>query len=164
MCFVHCLYKTGPAIFDNNKRLIQLTVIPLSGRHCTSLQPTIINADARLHKGLVEKKRGEMVALTFCLQRRMMMTIKMFSFPSIKFNRQSPTYLSHPFFIFFLSLSNTKTHNLLSFHFFTCHFFMKLSLTILFCILRLQIICKLFHKKVLERYLIKPIGYSHCVK
>ncbi len=34
MCFVHCLYITGPAIFDYNKRLIQLIVIPLSGGHC----------------------------------------------------------------------------------------------------------------------------------
>jgi hypothetical protein len=34
MCFVHCLYVTGPAIFDYNKRLIQLTVIPLNGGHC----------------------------------------------------------------------------------------------------------------------------------
>jgi hypothetical protein len=33
VCFVHCLYVTGPAIFDNNKRLVQLTVIPLSGGH-----------------------------------------------------------------------------------------------------------------------------------
>ncbi len=31
MCFVHCLYITGPAIFDYNKQLILLTVIPLSG-------------------------------------------------------------------------------------------------------------------------------------
>jgi len=29
-----CLYIPEPAIFDYNKRLIQLTVIPLSGRHC----------------------------------------------------------------------------------------------------------------------------------
>jgi hypothetical protein len=36
MCFVHCLYITyitGPAIFDYNKGLIQLTVILLSGGH-----------------------------------------------------------------------------------------------------------------------------------
>jgi hypothetical protein len=30
MCFVHCLYITGTAIFDYTKRLIQLTVVPLS--------------------------------------------------------------------------------------------------------------------------------------
>ncbi len=34
MCFVHFLYVTGPAVFDYNKRLIQLTVIPLNGGHC----------------------------------------------------------------------------------------------------------------------------------
>ncbi len=34
MCFVYCLYMTGPYIFDYIKRLIQLTVIPLSGGHC----------------------------------------------------------------------------------------------------------------------------------
>ncbi len=33
MGFVYCLYITGPAIFDYNKRMIQLTVIPLSGGH-----------------------------------------------------------------------------------------------------------------------------------
>ncbi len=35
MCFVHCLCITGPAMFDYNKRLIQLTVIPLSGGQCS---------------------------------------------------------------------------------------------------------------------------------
>jgi hypothetical protein len=35
MCFLYCLYMTGPYIFDYIKRLIQLTVIPLSGGHCT---------------------------------------------------------------------------------------------------------------------------------
>ncbi len=34
MCFMYCLYMTGPNIFDYIKRLIQLTVISLSGRHC----------------------------------------------------------------------------------------------------------------------------------
>jgi hypothetical protein len=34
MSFVYCLYMTGPYIFDYIKRLIHLTVIPLSGGHC----------------------------------------------------------------------------------------------------------------------------------
>jgi hypothetical protein len=36
MCFVHCLYKIGPALFDYNKRLIQLSVIQSSNEHCNS--------------------------------------------------------------------------------------------------------------------------------
>jgi hypothetical protein len=34
---VYCLYIIGPAIFDYNKRLILLSVIPLSGGHCISI-------------------------------------------------------------------------------------------------------------------------------
>jgi hypothetical protein len=37
MCFVHCVYITGEAIFDYNKWLIQITVILLSGGHCNTL-------------------------------------------------------------------------------------------------------------------------------
>jgi hypothetical protein len=39
MCFVYCLYMTGPYLFDYIKRLIQLTVIPLSGGHCIDFFP-----------------------------------------------------------------------------------------------------------------------------
>jgi hypothetical protein len=37
MCFVHCLLIIWPAIFDYNKQLILLTVIPLSGGNCVSI-------------------------------------------------------------------------------------------------------------------------------
>ncbi len=45
MCFVHCLCVVGPAIFDYNKRLIQLTMIPLSGGHCIIIDIPLLFMD-----------------------------------------------------------------------------------------------------------------------
>jgi hypothetical protein len=64
MCFVHCLYITGPAISDYNKRLIQLTVIPLSGGHCIWFGCVLVD-NVFIGKAGVEKRSSEKVVAPF---------------------------------------------------------------------------------------------------
>jgi hypothetical protein len=49
---VHCLYIIGPAIFEYNKRLILLSVAPLSGGHCIEI---IKNRTVGFLKKLIEQ-------------------------------------------------------------------------------------------------------------